>query len=205
METLPEAGKQRIADAVRQAEAKTSGELVTVIARTADEYVYIPLLWASVVALTLPGLIWLAVPHVAFASLYVAQLATFLGLAMLLRWTPIKMRLIPNWVKRRRASRLAREQFFAHRLHMTRDRTGVLLFVSLAERYVEIIADKGIHEKVGADAWDAIVAEFVHKVKIGTIEEGFTTAIARCGALLATHFPRPPDDQDELPDRLVEI
>jgi putative membrane protein len=142
---------------------------------------------------------------VRFVTLYSAQLATFLGLALLFRWTPLKMCLIPKWVKHQRASRLAREQFFVRGLHMTREHTGVLLFASVAERYVEIIADRGINEKVKADAWEAIVAQFVERVKRGEITEGFLVAIAACGQPLAAHFPRPEDDRNELPNRLIEI
>jgi putative membrane protein len=202
---LSEADKRRIAEAIRKVEATTSGELVTVIARAADHYLYIPLLWASVIALAAPGVIWYAKPDVQFVVLYSAQLATFLGLALLFRWTPLKMRLIPRWVKHRRASRLAQEQFFAQGLYLTRERTGVLLFASVAERYVEVIADRGINDKVKADAWKEIVAEFVKRVKNREIAEGFLVAIGACGQLLAEHFPRPEDDRNELPNRLIEI
>jgi putative membrane protein len=205
VEFLSEADKRRIAEAIRKVEMTTSGELVTVVARAADQYLYIPLLWASVIALTVPGIIWYAKPETRFVVLYSAQLVTFLGLALLFRWTPLKMRLIPKWVKHHRASRLAREQFFVHGLHMTRERTGVLLFASVAERYVEIIADSGINDKVKEDAWKEIVAEFVKRVKSREIAEGFLTAVAGCGQLLSAHFPRREDDRNELPNRLIEI
>ncbi|MEE8176871.1 MAG: TPM domain-containing protein [Acidobacteriota bacterium] len=205
MTFLSEADKQRITEAIREAERKTSGELVTVIAHAADAYLYIPMLWASLAALTLPAVIWLLPVNLPFPLLYSFQLATFLGLALLFRWTPLKMRLIPKAVKRRRAGRLAWEQFFAQNLHLTRQRTGVLLFVSVAERYVEILADKGINDKVKQDAWDDIVADFIKRVKAGEITEGFLSAIGACGELLAESFPRPEGDVDELPNRLIEI
>lgn len=202
---LSEADKQRIAEAVREAEMKTSGELVTVIARAADAYLYIPILWASLAALTLPAIMWLLPVDLQFPLLYSLQLATFLGLALLFRWTPLKMRLIPKAVKRRRAGRLAWEQFFAQNLHLTRERTGVLLFVSVAERYVEILADKGINDEVKQGAWDDIVADFIKRVKAKQITEGFVSAVSACGELLAERFPRPEGDIDELPNRLIEI
>jgi putative membrane protein len=126
-------------------------------------------------------------------------------LALLFRWTPLKMRLIPKAVKRRRAGRLAWEQFFAQNLHLTRQRTGVLLFVSVAEHYVEILADKGINDKVKQDAWDNIVADFIKRVKAREITEGFLSAIGACGELLAESFPRSEGDVDELPNRFIEI
>lgn len=205
MTFLSEADKQRIAEAIRDAETKTSGELVTVIAHTADTYLYIPILWASMAALTLPAIVLLLTVDLQFPMLYVLQLATFLGLALLFRWNPLKMRLIPKAVKNRRASRLAWEQFFAQNLHLTQQRTGVLLFVSVAERYVEIIADKGINDIVKQNAWDDIVTDFAKRVKAKEIPEGFLSAIGACGELLAESFPRRKGDIDELPNRLIEI
>ena len=205
MAFLSDADKLRIAEAIREAEMKTSGELVTVIARSADTYLYIPILWASVAALTLPAIVLLLTVDLQFPLLYVLQLATFLGLALLFRWNPLKMRLIPKAVKNRRAGRLAWEQFFVQNLHLTRQRTGVLIFVSVAERYVEIIADKGINDKVTQNAWDDIVSDFANRVKVKEIPEGFLSAIGACGELLAESFPRLEDDVDELPNRLIEI
>ncbi len=205
MTFLSQADKQRIAEAIREVEMKTSGELVTVISHAADTYLYIPILWASVSALMLPAIILILPVELPFPLLYSLQLATFLGLALLFRWTPLKMRLIPKAIKNRRAGRLAWEQFFAQNLHLTRQRTGVLLFVSVAERYVEIIADKGINDIVNPNAWDDIVFDFIKRVKAKDIPEGFLSAISACGKLLAESFPRPEGDVDELPNRLIEI
>ena len=94
---------------------------------------------------------------------------------------------------------------FAQGLHLTRARTGVLIFVALAERHVEIIADQGINALVPPGTWDQAVADFVARVRAGRIAEGFLAAIAVVGERLAEHFPRPADDVDELPNRLIEI
>ena len=205
MTFLSEEEKQRIAEAIREAEMMTSGELVTVIAQAADKYLYIPILWASVSALTVPAIILQLPVELPFSLLYSIQLATFLGLAVLFSWTPLKMRLIPRAIKIQRAGRLAREQFFAQNLHLTRQRTGVLLFVSVSERYVEIIADKGINDRVHGNAWDDIVSDFTRRIKANEISEGFLSAIEACGSLLAESYPYSQGDVDELPNRLVEI
>ena len=205
MAFLSQAEKDRIAEAIRAAERKTSGELVTVIAQASDEYRYIPMLWASLVALVLPAVLYFANLGWNLGDVYMAQIGVFVVLALGVQWSPIKMRLIPKSVKHRRASRFAREQFFEHNVHRTRDRTGVLLFVSVAEHYVEIIADAGIDDKVAGDAWQGIVGDFVGAVKAGRIADGFGGAVTACGALLAEHFPRAADDTDELPNHLFEI
>ena len=128
-----------------------------------------------------------------------------MALALLAQLTPLRMALVPAATKRRCASRLAREQFFAQGLHRTRERTGVLIFVAVAEHHVEIIADHGIDALVPPDTWDQAVAEFITRVRGGRVAEGFLAAIGVVGERLAEHFPRAADDADELPNRLIEI
>src|SRR3546814_13520591 len=83
--------------------------------------------------------------------------------------------------------------------------SDLLIFVSVAEHYVEILADQAINEKVAQEEWDSIVAAFVAAVKQGRVAEGFEQAVDACGALLAQHFPAAPGARNELPDRLIEL
>lgn len=205
MAFLHDADKQRIARAVAGAEAGTRGEFVTVIAKSADDYLYVPILWAALAALMLPGLFSVSGIGVLIEHAYSIQIAGFFALALLFRWQPVKMRLIPRGLKHARAHRLAQEQFFVQGLRMTRERTGVLLFVSVAEHYVEIIADQGINAVVPAGTWDAVVARLIEQVKAGRVADGFVAAVEACGALLAEHFPADEQNQDELPNHLVEL
>ena len=84
-------------------------------------------------------------------------------------------------------------------------RTGVLIFASAAERYVEIVADAGINEKVTTDVWNDAVCSLVTEIKAGRPAEGFLAAIEQCGAVLAAHFPPGALKRNELPDKLLEI
>jgi putative membrane protein len=97
------------------------------------------------------------------------------------------------------------EQFLAHGLHVTESRTGVLIFVSAAERYAEVLADQAIYDKVGADVWDKAVAALIDSVRRGLPAQGFVAAIAMCGEVLAEHFPPDALNHDELPNQLVEL
>ena len=139
------------------------------------------------------------------AHTYSIQITSFILLAVLFRHPVIKMRLIPSWVKRQRSHRVALEQFLIQNLHATEERTGILLFVSVAEHYVEILADKGINDVVDADAWDNIIRAFVIQVKNKQIADGFVQAITSCGELLEAHFPAHAINNNELPDKLIEI
>jgi putative membrane protein len=75
--------------------------------------------------------------------------------------------------------------------------------VSLLEHEVEVLADKGINEKVPQGTWDEVVRILTAELKAGQACEGFCKAIEHCGAILAEHFPPNTDDKDELSNRLV--
>ena len=86
-----------------------------------------------------------------------------------------------------------------------RVRTGVLIFVSLDERYAEVVADSGINAKVRQDEWNAIIADLVAKAGAERLTDGFVGAIDAVGAMLAAHFPPRKRNPNELDDHLVEI
>lgn len=200
---LNEQQKQNISAAIKQAESQTSGELVAVIARQSDDYDYIPLMWAALSALVIPAVLLLLPIGSGDYSLY--QMLTFIIAALLFRWQPLKMRLIPSYVKQRRAALLAREQFLAQNLHHTEQRNGILLFVSVAERYVEIMADKGINDVVDANTWNQVIQQFIDNIKQGEVEQGFISAIDTSAGILKQHFPVQPRDLNELPNHLIEL
>ena len=201
-----EADKARITAAIHAAEKNTSGEFVAVVARASDHYIFLPLMWAAIAALILPGILYLFSAPLAWVHIYQIQLLLFIVLALLFLFVPeLHLHLVPRWVKHSRARRLAHAQFYEQGIHMTREHSGVLFFVSLAEHYVEIVADKGIHEKLGEAHWQDIIKTFVKDVKAGSVVDGFVTAIGACGAAMAEHYPIRPGDSNELSDGLIEI
>jgi len=202
---LKESDKAAVSAAIKQAELRTIGELVTVITGASDEYLYIPTLWASLIALLVPISFVLGGTWMGVMSLFSIQIAVFIVLALVFRIPFIKYALVPTALKRLRASRVAREQFFVQGLQNTEGRTGILLFVSVAERYVEIIADKGINDVAPKEAWNSIVTTFVSSVKAGQYKQGFVSAIGECGEILHQHFPAKKENPNELPDHLVEL
>jgi putative membrane protein len=203
MAFLRDQEQARVRDAVRRAESATSGQFVTVIASAAEGYRFIPTLTAAVVALTVPG-IGLIV-GLGFEKLYALQVAVFVGLLVAFLWMPLRVKLIPESVKLRRASRLAREQFMTLGLHRTPNRAGVLFFVSVAENYVEILADEGVAQVVDEGLWRQIVDDYLAAVRKGHLGEGMVTAIDRCTELMAKHFPPGESEENLLPDHLIQI
>ena len=97
------------------------------------------------------------------------------------------------------------EQFLAHGLHVTRERTGVLIFAALSDRQVEVVADEGIHSKVDQAIWADAVEALAKGMKRNDPASGFEAAIGLCGDVLAEHFPPRTENPNEIEDRLVLI
>ena len=196
--------RSRISDAIRAAEAKTSGEIVCVLAQASSHVAALPVLIAAVFALALP---WLLVAFTAMAvdRILLLQAALFVVLLLLLCQPRVRAALMPRKTRRAIAHRAAMEQFAMRGLARKKDRSGVMIFVSLAERYARIIADDGIAARVPQAEWQAAVDALVAHMRDGRIADGFVQAIELCGEKLATHFPRTATSGDELPDRIYVI
>jgi putative membrane protein len=201
---IPASDKARVAAAIRQAEQKTSGEIFCVIARHCSDYRLVPIAWAASVTLLVP-LPLLLLSHASAALIYLVQLLVFLVGAVALSHPALRFHIVPRRARHNRAHAEAMRQFLAQGINKTQQRTGVLIFASQAERYVEIVADAGINDKVDAGVWDGAVAALVAAIKDGRPADGFVAAIEQCGAVLAMHFPPLALARDELPDKLVEV
>lgn len=204
MFSLSEGDQARVANAIRQAEAKTSGEIFCVIAHASSGYMGAPFAWAALVALLAPIPLIASTPWSAF-TVYMAQIFVFLLLVVLLTRPRWRVRLVPRAVREQRAHEEALRQFGAHGMQNTASRTGVLIFASAAERYAEIVADEGINSKVPQQVWDEALEALIAAIKAGHAGDGFVAAIERCGAVLAEHFPPGALNRDELPNKVVVI
>jgi putative membrane protein len=192
-----------ISAGIHEVEKHTSGQLVCVLAHSSSDYALIPILWASVVAMIAPWPLIYFTPW-SVQRIFLLQLAVFIISGLVFSWMPLRLALVPRAVRRARAHRAALEQFVVRGITHTRNRSGVLIFVSLAERYARIIADEGIAAKVHNAEWQAAIDALIGHMRDGRIVAGLTAAIERCGAVLAAHAP-PDGSPNELPDRLYVI
>ncbi|NMT64492.1 TPM domain-containing protein [Marinobacter orientalis] len=204
MTLLTDKEQQQVAAAISEVERETDAELVTVLADTSDNYAYIPLLWAGIIALLLPGAINYFTGSLSADWLLVVQWATFIVLCLLLQFPGVGHHLIPRQVRYWRASNMARRQFLEQNLHHTEGGVGMLVFVSEAEHYVEILVDQGISSRVGDDVWEGIVKTFTDRVRSGDTLTGFLECIDSCGQHLREQVPAT-HEKNELPNHLVLI
>jgi putative membrane protein len=189
--------------AIREAEKRTCGQIVCVLARSSSDYSAIPIEWAAVLALMVPWpLIYLT--QLSVQRIFLLQIAAFILAALILSWSPLRMATVPRSVQRARAHRGAIEQFFLRGLADTKHRCGVLIYASMAEHYARIVADQGIASKVGQSSWQEAIDALTQRMRERQLAAGFIAAIDHCGAVLATHAP-PDGTPDDLPDRIFVL
>jgi putative membrane protein len=209
-ERLPKAERQKVSLAIKKAELLTSGEIVVIAARESDDYIHVPIHIAAGVALAVPLLLplanrfftWSVVP---LSWVFVFQLLTFIVVAILLSLNPLRYWVTPKSLMRKYAHRNATAQFLAVNAHGTGGRTGVLIFVSLLERYCEIIGDTAIANKVPHETWVAIIDEMRPSLRSGNLTDALVHAVGRCGHELAKHFPPGAENPNELPDHFIVL
>ncbi|MCQ3829548.1 TPM domain-containing protein [Microbulbifer elongatus] len=194
--------KRQLAETIKAVESTTDAEVVTVLARQSDNYLYISTLWAAFIALLIAPLMQFLPWWIEYQQAFTLQWILFIALAVLFRWRPLTMWLVPKKVKFWRAANLARRQFLEHELHSTKDRLGLLIFVSQAEHYVEILADRGLAEQITNERWQEIVENFIREVKKGKTGEAFVHCVEKCGELLQEAAPATVI-KNELPNHLV--
>jgi putative membrane protein len=198
-----QAEQERIRQAVIAAESKTSGEIVPMIVTSSARYTEIEL-FGVITGLFLGMLLgWLW--HDPWES-YHLNLWPVIGatLGFLIGRIPaVKRRLASKTRIAEAVNDRCLAAFTEHGLHYTRDHTGILILASLLEHRVEVLADRGINEKVQPGTWNEIVGIVTAGLKSGRASDGFCKAVERCGEILAAHFPRQSDDRDELSNRLV--
>ncbi|TDR93079.1 TPM domain-containing protein [Enterovirga rhinocerotis] len=194
--------RDRIEQAVRDAESGTAGEIVVVLARQAGRYKTEPLVYALLCALIAPWPL-LFLTQLSAARIFTLQAtiaALVLALASLLG--PLA---VPPALRRLRARTAAAREFASRGMADTRGRTGILLYVALAEHYAEVVGDLTIAERVDEAEWKGVIEALVEEMASDNTVDAIAVAVERIGAILSRHVPPEADDRDELPNRVVIV
>ena len=207
---LSTADRETIAAAVASAEKQTAGEIVPMIVTASYHYpmadviggVSLALPAALVLTPLVGGWFWIGSWNLwLFLGLFTVL---FLACQAVVRHTPTLKRF---FISRREIDEEVEEaavtNFFKKGVHRTREETGVLIFVSLFEHRVWVLADRGINRKVDPEQWDGIVADIVRGIRQRRAGTAIAVAVTQVGRLLAAHFPVRDDDQDELTNLIV--
>lgn len=221
---MTDADRARVAGAVSAAEGATSGEIVTVLAARSDGYADVALAWAALVALAaLLVVAWAPdfyiglydritggwaehwAPGRVFGAAALIAALKFAATWAILLYRPLRLALVPAPIRHARVHARALAMFRMGAERRTTGRTGILIYLSLAEHRAEILADEAIAAKVPAEVWGEALAAMLAELKQGRLADGLVAAVERVGAVLAQHLPRAAGDINELPDRLIEV
>lgn len=198
-----ESDREAITAATREAERRTSGELVVYVVESCDPHpeaasrgaLYGGAAGAAVGAI---AMLWFG----GWGSHDYLWVLIGLQVGLLIGWLgsrvdDIARRLIPDDALQSRAEGRAAEAFIEERVFATEGRTGVLIFVALFEHRVIVVADDGIREKVGEEAWDHVADDLAGGIRDGAPAAALIDAVGRCATLLVEHGVQG-DTADEL-------
>ena len=203
--------RTRVENAVQAAEKLTAGEIVVMIISSSYQYPLANVIGATAFALPLS----LILTPLVGAWLWIGTQNMWLFLGFLTVFFILFHEIIKRthrlkrfFISRREIDDEVEEaavtQFFDHDLYRTRDETGVLVLISVFERRVWILADRGINAKVSEDQWKDIVDMITEGIRQKRPADAICQAIEQIGALLKAHFPIRPDDTDELKNLIIE-
>lgn len=221
---LTETDRKRIAEAVSAAEAASAGEIVTIVTPQSDSYRDVALAWSVFIAFLALAALELApgfylglierllglwahewTPRQVLGIALTVAVIKFLAMLLIMAWRPLRLALTPAPIKSARVHARALTCFRIGAEGRTTGRTGILIYLSLAEHRAEIIADEAIAGKVSPEVWGEAMHALLGPIRAGQIGEGMVAAIGKVGAVLAEHLPRAADDENELPDRVIEV
>jgi len=211
--------KNKISTAVKNAETKTSGEIATAFIKESYDYAIYELLFAVLVGFIyfivmlffsealetiLQRMFWdyqtsYLLAFYGFSTFLVIAIAYFVA-----NISYVDRLIVSNKVKQQKVEERAMQHYMQSGISYTRDRTGILIFVSYLEKRVVLLADTGINEKIEQHEWQKIVDHIIAGIKDEQLTRNLVDAIEDCGKLLQKHFPIKDDDTNEL-DNDIEI
>ena len=221
---LTEADHDRVSAAIAAAEANSDGEIIVAATECSDAYHDVALHWAVLALIAVlawaaacPSCLnwwmdlllggWRPEPTMRQLLTFLMVLAVlkFTAVLLILKYRPLRLALTPGPTKQRRVRRRAISVFKAGAERRTVGRTGILIYLSMAERRAEIVADEAILKVTTPETWGEAMAALIEQVKDGRPADGMVAAIEIVGAVLSEHFPRSSTDTNEIPDKLIEL
>lgn len=225
---LNKADQDRIAAAITEAESRTSGEIFCVLTREVSRYREVPLAWATIAALLAPPVLVLSgLERLAMADIFTSwtdeslraveglilralttysllQAGIFICVALIVSVPVVRRIMTPGVLRRHRVRQVARRHFVAAGARLSHAEPHILIYASLADRQVELVAHDAIHKAVGEGPWNAAVAAVTDGMKDKRPADGFVKAIEICGAALAAHFPPDGPPRNRLPNTIMQ-
>jgi len=196
--------KQQVSDAIRAVEAQTSAEIVVAVRPKSGHYRHTDDLLGSVAALAALFVLLFADQEFAVVWMPLDTAVAFgLGVAFSAFFAPVRRLFTSSSLMRENVRTAARAAFVDLGIGKTRDRNGILVFVSAFEQRVEVVADTGVDTAAIGAAWTDAQNVFEKSMKGIPRLDLFLTALRSLGPVLAGPMPRKADDVNELPDEVA--
>jgi putative membrane protein len=205
MGLLSDSEKSTVSAAVAEAERRTAGELVVVVSERSGDYAAVRAGAAAALTVVFALEATRLFPQLDDWLVLLAQLPFALAIYWVTGTALLLRNLVPRSMQQRQVNRRALRVFLEAGVTETRDRSGVLIYLSEAEHRAVILGDSGIHSRVEASEWQTDVDKLVLSIRQGRPGAGLVEAVTHIGELLATKFPPLADDINELPDQVREI
>ena len=208
---LSDRDREKIKNSVKEAEKYTSGEIVPMVISRSYHYPMSDVIGGGVFAFPLSLIFtyfmggWFWIGHFNLWLFLGIFAVLFIIFHQIIKHTHgLKRFFISDREITEEVEEAAVTSFFREGLYHTRDETGILIFVSVFERRVWVLADRGINEKVKQGQWDEIVAMIIEGIKSDNQADAICKAVDEMGRILKEHFPIKADDTNELRNLIVE-
>lgn len=196
--------RERIAKAIRDVESRTIGEVAVMVVDSSDQYHETEIVGGIFLGSVLSLIVTLLFFHSNIWSYIPLSFLFFFPSKYLFQKVPVlKSAFIGVKRKEHTVRQRALRAFYEKGLNKTMKNTGVLFFLSLLERRVWVLADKGIYEKIDQETLDRFATIVSQGIRDGRACDALCDAVGRSGEVLAKHFPITPDDTNELPDEVM--
>jgi putative membrane protein len=180
--------KATIEAAFSAAQQRTRAPIVCVLARASANYEFSPLLASGLLGLLTPWPL-LVLTHLSAQRIFLAQLVVCFAASAILMLSPLRFLLTPRAERRANAHRAALAQFQLRELDRIGERSSVLVYVSLAERYARVVAAESAAQAITQGQWQAFVDALVADMRERDPAEALASAALRCADVLAPAFP----------------
>jgi len=201
---LTSAERQHIEARIAEAEKRTSGEIVVKVVSSSYHYPLAAMLGSSLLALLLGIAVSLFTHNDGMWFFLSIFSIVFIVLHELLKRVYVLRRpFVTKSDMKEEVEEAAIQSFYRRNINHTVDHTGILIYISLFEHRVRVVADKGINEKVAQEVWQELVNLIITGIKSKTQANAIAAAVDRCADILATHFPLKAGDRNELSNAVI--
>lgn len=204
---ITETELQNASDKIKDIETHSSAEVVAVIANKSSTTQHVKftifLLLTVITFIALYGFNLIDYFDSYFYLIAVIHVLNFIISFFLGHTFILQKFLTTNYDQKFQVNNMAELEFYRQRIHMTRSKTGILIYLSIMEKQAVVLCDKSIAEKFPKETWDNIVKIIVDGIRARSLAKGLSAGIEECSQRLKEHFPVEPNDLNELPNHVI--